>query len=82
MKAIINLLSRMGKLESAVLYLFVLTLAVWIANSLIKAQLTSYLLTISLLLLLIASAALFVLSLKALLGRRKAKATVRAKKRK
>ena len=70
MKRAINWVKGMGKLESAVLYLFFISFAVWLGTKFIKSNITSDILTICLFALLIASAALFVFSLKALLERK------------
>lgn len=82
MKIIRDWLGRLSRLESTVLYLFCATLLIWLVDGALKITITSYLLTISLILLLFFSAALFIMSLVALLKKKKTKTAVKAKKRK
>ncbi len=78
--------ARFGKLESAVLLLFCITLALWVADKLISGNITSALLTISILALLAASLILFISVLRALVQSRRStkqgKKTPKKKKRK
>lgn len=76
--------ARFGKLESAVLLIFCVTLAIWVADKIISSNITSALLTISIVVLLATSLILFISVLRSLVQSRRAapKKAARKKKRK
>lgn len=70
---------KISKLETTVLVLFGLALVAWIINNFVNI---SWLLTLCLIGLFVASVALFISVLRSLLQRRKAKAAAKPKKKK